>query len=143
MEERTKRKSGNKESSREMESGVLWRGTKFNVQSTISNLFNLFTTIQQSSQLFIPILSPDHFFSAKSLEQCFNCCSNNCFLSVQCAREAASPGASWPADRYLFESGGTTLCEAFCKASFFTSKSHVYQKHVPKLVHVRLFRDPF
>ena len=27
-------------------------------------------------------------------EQCFNCCSNNCFLSEKCAHEAASPGTS-------------------------------------------------
>ena len=50
-------------------------------------------------------------FFCWNLEQCFSCCSNNCFLSVPCARAAASPGASWPVNSSPFESGGTLFLE--------------------------------
>ena len=42
----------------------------------------------------------------KNIDQCFNCCLNNCFLSEMCAREAAAPGAYGHGHRVLFESWG-------------------------------------
>ena len=59
-------------------------------------------------------------FFCKNFEQCFNCCLNNCFLSEKCAREAASPGASRPADSFQFASGGAPFFEAFFGTPFFT-----------------------
>jgi len=52
-------------------------------------------------------------FFWKNLERCSNCCSNNCFLSERCASEAAPPGASWPVNRVLFESGGAPFFKLF------------------------------
>ena len=93
---------------------------------------------QQSIQFFwLQFRSPvifSHQFSAqstffcKNLKQCFNCCSNNCFLSVQRAREAASPGASWHWNRVAFESGGAPFFEAVFGTHFFTQKSHILSK---------------
>ena len=68
--------------------------------STLALVFNSqqFSAIQSAClQRFRNPVSFSHQFSAqstifcKNLKQCFNCCSNNCFLSEQCAREAASP----------------------------------------------------
>ena len=67
-------------------------------------------------------------FFCKNLEQCFNCCSNNCFLSVQCAREAASPGASWPVNRSWFESDGTPFFEACLKPLCLHKNMFFYKK---------------
>ena len=52
----------------------------FCVDSAIQSV--LYTEVELSS-----------LFSARISNSASNCCSNNCFLSEQCAREAASPGA--------------------------------------------------
>ena len=74
-------------------------------QSTISsNLLSLFATDQQSNQFLHRFWIQSTFF-CKNLDQCSNCCLNTCFLFVQCAREAASPGASRHWNRWLFDFG--------------------------------------
>ena len=98
-------------------------------QSTIFN--NTFSSSQQSGQFSAPILSSSSFF-CKNFEQCFNCCSNNCFLFEQCAREAGCQGGSWHVNRVLFDSGWASFFEAVFTTPFFTKKSHFYAKMTPK-----------
>ena len=82
-------------------------------------------------------------FFLKNFEQCFNCCSNICFLLEKCAREAASPGASWRANRHSFAFGGALFFEAFFEGPFFTQVSHFDPKMTSKWTQFAFFREPF
>ena len=68
----------------------------------------LFVSCNNFRQFRIQIM----FFHNK-FEQCFNSCSNNCFLFEKCAREGVCQGAPGHWNRVLFESVWATLFEAF------------------------------
>ena len=108
-----------------------------------STVHSVFWLQFRSPIIFSHQFSAQSTFFCKNLKQCFNCCSNNCFLFVQRAREAASPGASWPTDRVLFESGGAPFFEAVFGTHFFTQKSHIWSKMTQKVTHFKVFRKPF
>ena len=86
-----------------------------------STVHSVFVGYNSGVQSFVHTnVQPSPRFFCKNLKQCFNCCSNNCFLFVQRAREAASPGASWPANGLVFDSGGAPFFEAVFGTHFFT-----------------------
>ena len=91
--------------------------------STVNNFQQPIQFLLQRFSNSISVLHPFriHFICfCKMFEQCFNCCSNNCFLFEKCAREAASPGASWLVNRVSFESGGAPFWGPFLEHLFFT-----------------------
>ena len=60
-------------------------------------------------------------------------CSDCCFLFRKRAREAASPGASWPADSSSFALGGAPLFEAIFGNLFVHSQLQIWTNMAPKL----------
>ena len=87
--------------------------------------------LKQQFRNFATISNPAHFFS-ENFEQCFNCCSNNCFLSEKCAREAASPGASRHWNRVAFDFGGSLFLKQFLERLFFTQNWDFWGKWLSK-----------
>ena len=108
-----------------------------------STVHSVFLLQFRSPVIFSHNFSAQSTFFCKNLERCFNCCSNNCFLFEQCAREAASPGASWPVNRVLFEAGGAPVFEAVFGTNFFTQKSHIWSKMTHTVPHLKVFRKTF
>ena len=105
--------------------------------------FSLVCSDSALQSVFHTNFEPSPTVFCKNLEQCFNCCSNNCFLSVQCAREAASQGASWPGNRVSFESGGAPFFEAVFETNLFTQKSHIWSKTTQQVTNLKVFRKTF
>ena len=71
-------------------------------------------------------------FSSKNSNNCFNMCSNNCFLLEQFLIVCLPPGAFCHGNRVVFESRGSPLFESFFEALFFTQNCDCWQKTVPK-----------
>ena len=67
-----------------------------------------------------------------NFEQCFNFCLNNCFLFEQCAREGASPAASWHLKRWVFDFGKILCLETCFGTHVFTQRSVVGPTCIPK-----------
>ena len=108
-----------------------------------STVHSVFWLEFRSPVIFSHQFSAQSTFFCKNLKQRFSCCSNNCFLFVQRAREAASPGASWPVNRCEFDSGGAPFFEAVFGTHFFTQKSHTWSKMIQKVTHLKVFRESF
>ena len=90
-----------------------------------STVHSVFWLQFRSPIVFSHQFSAQSTFFCKNLKQCFNCCSNNCFLFVQRAREAASPGGSWPVNRHLFESGRALFLKHLLEP-IFSYKNHIF-----------------
>ena len=71
-------------------------------------------------------------FFHNRFEQCFNSCSNNCFLFEKCAREGGCQGAPGHWNRVLFESVWATFFKHFFGAPFFTQIWHFERKSSPR-----------
>ena len=85
--------------------------------SILNSIFNPIHIFGTSVRFWIQF-SAQSTFSDKNSNNCFNMCSNNCFLLEQFLIVAACPGASWQGNRGLFPSGGVTFFEAFFEAPF-------------------------
>ena len=72
------------------------------------------------------------FFHNK-FEQCFNSCSNNCFLFEKCAREGVCQGAPGHWNRVLFESVWATFFQAFFGNAFFHPSMTLWTNIVSKM----------
>ena len=64
-------------------------------------------------------------------------------LSKQCAREAASPGASWHWNRVVFEIGRQSFFESFFEAQFFIKVSDLQPNIASKWTCLAFVRAPF
>ena len=73
-------------------------------------------------------------FSSEIFEQCFNSCSNNCFLFEKCAREVRALGASGHVNRGPFEIRGTPFFEPVFGMLFFTQKTQKSSKKAPSML---------
>ena len=103
--------------------------------STVKQISNPFSFLQRfGNPVQLGFSAQFTFFFCKNLEHCFNCCSNNRFLSEQCAREAASPGASWHWSSSPFESGGAPFFESVYRKFSFTRENHIFPQTLFKHV---------
>ena len=71
-------------------------------------------------------------FSSKNSNNCFNMCSNNCFLLEQFLIVCLPPGASWLVHSLAFATGGSPFFDPFFGALFFTQNCDCGRKTVPK-----------
>ena len=95
----------------------------FNVCFSFYENFEQFGAIRSVFTTICTDFEPTSDFFCKNFEQCCNCCSNNCLLFEQCAREAASLGTSWPANRSQFTLGRACFIDSFCWIAFCMQKS--------------------
>ena len=67
-------------------------------------------------------------FFYNEFEQCFNSCSNNCFLFERCAREGGCQGAPGHWNRVLFESVCAVFSSIFSER-LFSPRYNILNEH--------------
>ena len=72
-------------------------------------------------------------FSSKNSNNCFNMCSNNCFLLEQFLIVCLPPGASWHVHRVSFESRGSPFVDSFFGAPFLVNWAQFWPQNGAKM----------